>query len=302
MKKFFHLFFILLASCLFEPLDRWEILYIPTYDGSNQAVHPSIITHNNTFFLAFTPFPYSQDEYENPSLLQSNDGRNFYEIPNCPAPIVNTPGGDGYNNDPDVYYDKNDSTMNIIYQETFIGIHQKIINLKSKDLKNWTCEDLIVEKFDNKSTFSVSPAIVLDSLYHMFYVDIYARKIKIINVANLSNCSFDQSIDLNIDIKNLTPWHIDVIEDDDVYYMLISGYPDNFNYQNLYIAKSTDLNNWSFRSKPLISQSEFIENTRSLYRSTGLVDSKKLIVYFSFETYDNEWKIARKEFNIEDLF
>lgn len=41
-------------------------LFIRTYDGSNQIVHPDVVFYDRVYYVAFTPYPYGMDEYENP--------------------------------------------------------------------------------------------------------------------------------------------------------------------------------------------------------------------------------------------
>ena len=64
------------------PYDRPISLYIPTYEGTSQAVHPDIVppgSSNLLYALAFTPYPFSYDQYENPSILISQNGLRFQE-------------------------------------------------------------------------------------------------------------------------------------------------------------------------------------------------------------------------------
>ena len=88
-------------------------LRIPTYENSEQATHPDIIEFLNPLFnnyrymLAFTPYSYSNDKYENPSIVFSNNGIKWYEdyIKN---PIVDNQYPDKYwFCDPDLVYANN---------------------------------------------------------------------------------------------------------------------------------------------------------------------------------------------------
>ena len=87
---------LLFLSSLFNPnealglIENYDLnfyngdspLFTPTYDGSNQAVHPSVIYVKDRFngfkyWMAITPYPNGNDDYENPQILVSNDGVNF---------------------------------------------------------------------------------------------------------------------------------------------------------------------------------------------------------------------------------
>lgn len=60
-------------------LNKLYRVNIPTYDGSGQAVHPSIIYNKREYILAFTPYRNTNDKLENPSIVVSNNGINFFK-------------------------------------------------------------------------------------------------------------------------------------------------------------------------------------------------------------------------------
>lgn len=105
-------------------------LSIPTYEGSNQVVHPSVIDfslehgipqwHGYRYWMVLTPFPYSNDSFENPSLFVSNDGTVWTVPPNVMNPLATASGGMrmGFNSDPDMVYDPNVDEVRIYYRFT----------------------------------------------------------------------------------------------------------------------------------------------------------------------------------------
>lgn len=101
-------------------------LTTPTYDGSGQTVHPSVIDflaeygmatwRGYRYWMAHTPYPGGNDDYENPSLLASHDGTTWVTPPGINNPLTaGRPGFDagggayeetgGWNADPDLVYD-----------------------------------------------------------------------------------------------------------------------------------------------------------------------------------------------------
>lgn len=75
----------------------------PTYDGSGQAVHPSLVyfrdgwgndraRNNWRYWLVMTPFPNKKERYENPSILVSNEGVKWRVPPGLKNPIEKEPG------------------------------------------------------------------------------------------------------------------------------------------------------------------------------------------------------------------
>jgi hypothetical protein len=103
-------------------------LQIPTYDGSGQAVHPSVIDFQNEYgldswggyryWMVLTPFPYSQDRFENPSLFASHDGCTWIVPPEISNPLDRASGGwdKGFLNDPDMIYNPDTNQLWIYYR------------------------------------------------------------------------------------------------------------------------------------------------------------------------------------------
>ena len=102
-------------------------LNIPTYDSSGQAIHPSVIDFLNEYFIpgwngyrfwmAFTPYPYTNAQKENPSLAASHDGINW-EIPEgIVNPIVKPPKEMAGENlaDPDLIYNEQTNELWLYY-------------------------------------------------------------------------------------------------------------------------------------------------------------------------------------------
>ncbi|HUD20969.1 MAG TPA: hypothetical protein VMQ44_02795 [Candidatus Saccharimonadales bacterium] len=84
---------------------------IPTYDGSNQPAHPSVVyipgsLSGYTYWMAMTPLPNGTDNTkENPSIVASNDGNTWVVPAGLTNPVVPYPGGGTYNHDPDLFWD-----------------------------------------------------------------------------------------------------------------------------------------------------------------------------------------------------
>src|SRR5687767_13891347 len=83
-------------------------LYLTTYDGSGQCVHPDVIRVGREFYgrellMVMEPYPYGDDYFENPSLLVSDDGL-AWSVPDCVSnPIVDPPPQRGaWNSDGDL--------------------------------------------------------------------------------------------------------------------------------------------------------------------------------------------------------
>jgi hypothetical protein len=68
-------FHMLWQKCFAEGGVRNGYVEIDSYDGSGQCVHPDIIRYKDDLYLAFTPYPYAVDVYENPQVaVLGNNG------------------------------------------------------------------------------------------------------------------------------------------------------------------------------------------------------------------------------------
>lgn len=129
-----------------------QALFIHTYDGSGQAVHPCVIDFKNEYnmdewggyryWMVATPYPNSNDSYENPSIYVSNDGENWV-LPNEIAnPLDMAAGGlvTGFNNDPDMIYNPDEDKLWIYYR----FVNKELIKIKLiKVDKKMICENPI---------------------------------------------------------------------------------------------------------------------------------------------------------------
>jgi hypothetical protein len=83
-------------NSLIIPVSDLVQLSIPTYDGSGQCVHPSVVYVRNKlsgykYWMAFTPYPGLNSDYENPSIVASNDGINWVVPAGLTNPVVPKP-------------------------------------------------------------------------------------------------------------------------------------------------------------------------------------------------------------------
>lgn len=111
----------------------------PTYDQSNQAVHPSVIDFKTEYgleawgefryWMALTPYPNFNSIFENPSILVSKDGLNWINPPGIKNPLASKPLGslrNHYNSDPDLVYDPDQNTLILYWRECYENSFEKI--------------------------------------------------------------------------------------------------------------------------------------------------------------------------------
>ena len=265
-------------------------LKVPTYDGSGQLVHPDVLVEQTPdgtrAVMAITPYPYSNNRFENPSLVQSEDGTKFTAFAGASNPLVPAPPID-HNDDPDLRRDPATGDYELLYLETMRPDLQTLVALRSRDLVSWTRRDAIVYDLSRGEPFIVSPAAIVgnDGRTHLFYVDNLAMTTAITSLVSADGMTWDPTIATRvaIDLGGVTAWHIDVIRGAHGYGMLISGFDAEFVHQNLYLATSPDLITWTFQPTPLLAYADPELEVASLYRSTGLVSGNTLVVWYSMQ-------------------
>lgn len=263
-------------------------LVIPTYDGSNQATHPDVLLERDArgvphLTMAMTPYPFSDDQFENPSLLASQDGMVFTAPAGVPAPLVARPPYD-HNDDPDLRRDPRTGEYELLYLETLRPDKQTLVALRSTDLIAWTRRDAAVYDLKGGAQFMVSPAAIDEAgKTYLFYADAAAKVLYAMVSADGKTWDPRTAAPIKIDLGAIKAWHVDVIRGDGAYGLLISGFDDRFQHQNLYLATSPDLVTWTLRREPLLACADPALQVETLYRSTGVVDHGALVVWYAMQ-------------------
>lgn len=289
--------------------DRAYRLRIPTYEGSGQAVHPDIVGLPEggelKYALTFTPYPYTNDRFENPSIVVSKDGLRFFEErpglnPLAPAPEID------HNDDPDFFLF--DGGYGILYLETLRPSRQNLILLRSEDRRHWSSSVLVsydLERIPNPDPLIVSPALVRDSEgYRVYYVDTsqVPHRIARLDCNELAGLAAAPRTSVEIPGLDFIPWHIDVVKGNGSWYMLITSIADRGGRSgyNLHIARSPDLEIWELAPGPVFGRMPL--DARLIYRSTAVCDGGDLFVYFSYKSHYNQWRIGLTRKRVADIF
>ena len=277
-----------------------------TYDGSGQVTHPDILAPQATgqpdlYHMVVTPYPMSQDLYENPCLYISADGYQFFELPACKNPLAPAPPYD-HNDDPDLMFI--DGIYCIYYLETMRPDSQNVILLTSKDRSRWKRQVAVHYDLIAREEFIMSPSVIaFENEYYMFYVgfshSLGGHGIRYIKSSDGVNWDKKSVYDPNMTMPaGLIPWHIDVFSDGKRFYLLCNEAGKN---NGLYLATSNDLQSWIFRGTPLLSSGQDFLNSQMIYRSTGLVEDDRFRVWFSYMEISGEWWVAYAEFDLSLL-
>lgn len=286
-------------------------LITPTYDGSNQAVHPDVLYVENgwngyKYIMGLTPYPQGNDDYENPQILVSNDGINFnyLEVMKNPLDVPNDVKSGGHYSDIniclvddtlEVYFRYNpsakggkkaDNSTNMVYV------------MKSKDGINWSEKELVLttNTFDKKYDY-VSPIIIYDGGLYKIWFSNYSSDLYYTETKDWKSFEKVQVCKFKDKPANFHLWHHDLIKTDLGYEMVINGYEDsNSAKQNLYYTYSQDGVNFSPMKNILnVSDKEGSFDNGTLYKSSLVRIKNKYSLYYSARSKTGQWRIGLAE-------
>ena len=177
-----------------------QFLSIPTYEGSGQVVHPHVLFFEEKFMgyhyiMVITPYPFSNERHENPSILGSQDGFNWEVPEGVINPVVGTPFDvrhGGYFSDPFIF--RRDDTLELWFRHTLATYqngqfvqrnrHNRIYRTVSNDLVNWSDFEIFFDCPNYIDAF-MSPVIMYNNGKYrvwythftsaLFYIESYDR-------------------------------------------------------------------------------------------------------------------------------
>lgn len=279
-------------------------LFIPTYDGSNQITHPSLIYFPDKFggfhyWLAATPYPNMNDFYENPCVFASND------LLNWTSKIVLssvTSGSNTHYSDTCIFHRADLNRLEVWYRwRDKISGNEQLYRNYSTDGTSWGSRELVYN-FSFGDTTTLSPAVLFeDGKYKMWYVN-QNRQIRYCESYVPENWQhlWENNKIINIPFadeyssSNYKVWHIDVKHTEIGYELLINAYKsseENQNKNELFYTKTTD--NITFEKakkilQPTTGTTRF--DNKMIYKSTLIkVNGMYYVIYGAMNT-NNEFQ------------
>lgn len=293
--------------------NHWNIansdkLIIPTYDGSGEATHPKVLYIENgwngyKWWLGITPYPASNDDYENPCILVSNDGLNFVEFVGCPNPLDIPEGVANGAHNSDIHLCLVNDTMYCFWRTNPAKSSGGVDNSKSRIYErhstngvDWTSKRLILDE----NTFSVahafySPVLNYDNgKWRIWFtsddVDLglsdknghlwYTETTDFSTYTNPIACAFGNE-------HLVRMWHQDVVKlADGTYGLVCCGYQlahYDFKNQKLFTSVSSDGINWE-QLREVMRPNATSWDSKSVYRPTFCVVDGVYHLYYSAST------------------
>lgn len=270
------------------------VLTIPTYDESGEAVHPDVIKVGSTYYMAMTPYPASDNDYENPSILTSTDGTTWAAPDGLTNPVVSFPGGDEHNSDADLVHDG--SSLHLFYRRTTeVGGDdaESVRTLSSTDAVTWGSETTILSG-SARAEF-LSPAVVHDgTTWRMWVVDATASPNELhLYTATSATGTWTKDATCTLPSSSDDIWHVDVVAHKNGYIAALNYCDIGTSGDNAYLvtAVSNDGETWRIHGTT-IDPAAGIDR---VYRGSLLYDDEAWRLWYSQRTTDNEWQVLLEE-------
>ena len=262
-------------------------LKIKNYMGNYFNVHPKVLYFDNGFnghnyWMAYTPYPFSDDNAENPCICYSDDGINWIEIDGNP---IDDPNGYGYNSDTHLVYIPETGTLECWFRyvgDSSLEVREETIyRKKSIDGVNWSEKELMQTNITGNYAKYLSPAIEWDGTKYLIWV--VGNGIEYYESANGKNWTFVRSlsnISFNDDGVSVRPWHIDVIRTNNKFVILAMcrTSTDVNTPVNLFITTSDDNVSYGIPYKVIEGSNGW---DQYMYRSSIVKCGSEYRIYYS---------------------
>lgn len=190
-------------------------LNIPTYESSNQTVHPDVLHFDTAwngweYWMSMTPYPGSDNTKENPSIVVSHDG-NTWQVPvGLTNPITPAPTPPSHNDDADLFYDSASNQLWCYYLTSGNGTTNLNRKTSSNGI-NWSAEQNLISTTDYKI---ISPAFdKVGTTYYMWSKDFVIGSDNTSTVemrTSADGINWSSAITTYIDIPGYNIWHLNV--------------------------------------------------------------------------------------------
>ncbi len=301
-------------GCFIKPYNNAKsCLKIPTYDGSNQAVHPKVIYvkdgwNGYKYWMGITPYPKGNDNFENPQILVSNDGINYKTLEGCKNPLdipEDIVQGGHYS---DITICLVDNTMEVYFRynpgkKDGSGVDNGVnmlYRIESKDGIKWSDKKIVLSMETFKGRYDyVSPIVIYDDHKYKIWFSNYSADLYYTETTDWKSFKEVEKCNFKDKPSNFSLWHHDLIKTNLGYEIVINGYSDGKALkQALYYSLSKDGINFSPLMKILdVNPNKGTFDDESLYKSSLVKVEDKYMLYYSATNKNGEWRIGLAENN-----
>jgi len=285
-------------------------LITPSYDGTGQQVHPDVVfvpggwgsPGSYPYWMAVTPYPWGNDDYENPSVLVSTDGIQWDVPPGLTNPLAPNPA-DGHHCDPDMVLFDNQMFFYYMLGGTSTGTsHLRLF--RSSDGVHWTGPETVLTAPD----FLVSPTFVeVGGELVCWYIDspgCSANYSTVRQRVSPDGLHWGTAATVEMALPGYVIWHMDIRPTPGGYAVLAAAYPSaaGCGQTSLFFGESADGLHWNLDPRPLLEANPMGWDNAQIYRSTFVVNGDDLRIWYSACKNDGAWRVGYTEGGLEDFW
>lgn len=210
---------------------NYHTLELATYEGSNQETHPSVVyipqgLGGHSYWIACTPYPFGNDDYENPSIYASDDGVHWCVPKNVHNPVSGLPADveqGGYYSDPQLVY--RSGTLELWFRyfphkekgQKESDYLNSILRMTTSDGVHWSAPQKLIEQ----KTGLLSPVVLYEkNAYTLWFTD-YTGQMWHTNSADGTVWDAAQKVKVKMP-KGAVLWHQNMIGSDKGYEALLT--------------------------------------------------------------------------------
>lgn len=293
-----------------SPWHRNEPCEVPTYDGFNQVVHPSVVDFGGKWngyrwWMMITPLPTGldgirPDDYENPSLYASNDCVTWKPV--GPQPIIPQPyPPSGYNSDPEMVWNPDEAQLEAWWRQTAPGTGTVLQRTSSKDGVTWDPLPATTQLELGVTDPTKSQSIVRISKNEWRMWGIHSPTLPEIEMRSASSPDGPWSEPVactHVDMPPSGPWHVGVTRDQKRGILYMASMMNN---GNIFVASSSDGIKWKWGKTPALSPLRGTWADFRLYRPSIVLHENGTHMRIWYSGYHeiasggNGWKLGYAE-------
>lgn len=247
-------------------------LSIPTPDGSGQTVHPDVVWCEAGFagyqwWMACTPYPFFQDQAENPIIRVSADGVTWHPVLGAPDPLVPPPREEKRHwSDTDLVL--HDGRLHLFFRGATPGVAEdEILLITSNDGVTWSQPSTIM-----RGGPLISPAVVAEAdRWRMWWVESDGTSSSVWRADGPSPDLLERTVQCTLEVPGHVVWHLDVSGDADGYQALVSAFPagaDNSRCRLFHFRSSDGARFRPTSARPVLRPRWWLWSSRMIYRAS----------------------------------
>ena len=252
--------------------------------------------------MAHTPYPNTNDFYENPSLVVSNDGIVWINFPGLENPIDSVTEeenaeGKHYS---DAILVRRENTLEMWYRYNHYDENiERYYRRTTTNGVDWTPRELVYD-FSPAQFNHLSPSVIYENgKYRMWFV--YRTGVSYMESADAKNWSEQIEVPLTFkdDVKNEKGWHLQVYkENDNLYHLVLNTTTSDQNTLEREILWGTSTDGMSFNDLTTVLRSANNMGSwdnRAVYRASMLKVKDTYRLYYSARNINNRWFVGLSE-------